>query len=46
MYLQKVISKINFFVDILKVTDEDIRIRIRIPDPLVSGYRSADSDLY
>jgi hypothetical protein len=32
MYLQKVISKLrNFFVvDVLKVTDENSRIRIRI----------------
>jgi hypothetical protein len=30
MYLQKVISKKYFFVDILKVTDENSRIRIRI----------------
>jgi hypothetical protein len=30
MYLQKVISKKKLFVDVLKVTDENSRIRIRI----------------
>ncbi len=38
MYLQKVISrnffyKINFFVGILKVNDENSRIRVQDPDP-------------
>jgi hypothetical protein len=41
MYLQKVISRKNlkiklvFFVGILKVNDENSRIRIQDPDPLV-----------
>jgi hypothetical protein len=30
MYLQKLISKKKFFVDVLKVTNENSRIRIRI----------------
>jgi hypothetical protein len=44
MYLQKVISRKNkiknlFFVGILKVYDENSRIRIQdaVPDPLVRG---------
>ncbi len=46
MYLQKVISKKTclFFVDVLKVNDENSRIRIRIP--ISQRYGSADPDPY
>jgi hypothetical protein len=41
MYLQKVTSRIvlknYFFAGILKVSDENSRIRIQDPDPLVKG---------
>jgi hypothetical protein len=42
MYLQKVVSRKNcvkklFFAGILKVRDENGRIRIQDPDPLVRG---------
>jgi len=38
MYLQKVISKKNFFfVDTFKIAYENNRIRIQNPDPLVRG---------
>ncbi len=42
MYLQKVISRKNWvknklFAGILKVNDENSRIRIQDPDPLVRG---------
>jgi hypothetical protein len=53
MYLQKVISRKNcvknyFFAGILKVNDENSRIRIQDPDPnpdpLVKRHRYADPD--
>jgi hypothetical protein len=43
MYLQNVISKKTFFVDVLQVTDENSRIRIRIQ---CQTYGSADPDPY
>jgi hypothetical protein len=53
MYLQKVISKKNIkrkkliFVDVLKVTDENSRIRIRTNyGSISSSYGSADLDPY
>jgi hypothetical protein len=47
MYLQKVISKITyiFFVVILKVTDEQSRVRSQIRKPEVL-YGSEDQDPY
>ncbi len=35
MYLQKLISKKKFFVDVLKVSDENSRIRIRTKIPWI-----------